>query len=65
MPTQFNVNEGGISSTSYTVNEDTSEVVDEVNAALDNNLKFVTFTKQDDGKRVAVPAKDIYDIREV
>jgi hypothetical protein len=55
----------GLSTTTYVVSDDTQDVVAEVNAALSGDLKFVNFTKQDDGKQVAVPAVDVYDIEEV
>jgi hypothetical protein len=44
---------------SEVVTEDTSAVVEEVNAALHSNMKFVQFTRQKDNKSITFIAKNI------
>jgi len=48
----------------HKVTESVEDVTNEVNAALTNHLKYVTFTHEDDGKQFSVAATDISGIKE-
>ena len=65
MPTTFNESTDPVGGAKeHTVTQSVLEVTDDVNAALSSDLKYVTFTRQDDGKAFSVEAKSVRDIRE-
>jgi hypothetical protein len=65
MATTFYESRGGmLDPVEHKVKESVDDVTGEVNAALASNLKYVTFTHEDDGKQFSVAAKDVGGIKE-